>query len=462
MKKSELTFRVSLVPLDYLAALIAGWLAYGLRFGLVAEVRPVLFQLTPERFAAVNALVALGAVVALALGGAYTLRSGRRALDEIRRVFLGCTVALAAATFLVFLRVELFSSRFMVLVMWGLALVLVGLVHLSVRAVQRAAYRRGRGVHRCLLVGSDEAADALATALAANPAYGLAVVRRVPALDNSLVISLRELHQQLQLDEIIMADTSASSAAVLQVKQYCDSYQLTFRYVASLLQAQSLSIDIETIGGLPVVEVLRTRLAGWGRVFKRAFDLMLGLLAALVALPFGLIIAACIKLNTPGPVLVGLPRVGADGRTFRVFKFRSMIKDAHLLKNDLIDRNERSDGPLFKLSRDPRVTSVGSFLRRFSIDEWPQVLNVLAGSMSLVGPRPHEPGEVERYDQSARKLLAIKPGITGLAQISGRSSLKFADEVRLDTFYVENWTPWLDLQIILKTPGVVIGGREAV
>ncbi len=462
MKKSELSFRVSLVPLDYLAALAAGWLAYVLRFGPVADVRPVLFQLPPEKFMAINALVALGAVVALALGGAYSLRSGRRALDELRRVLLGCTVALAGATFLVFLRVELFSSRFLVLGMWGLALVLVSIVHLSVRAAQRAADRGGRGVHRCRLVGSDESADVLAAALAANPAYGLAVVRRAAALDDALVASLPQLHAELRLDEVVVADAAAPAAAVLQAKRYCDSYQLTFRYVASLLQAQSVNVDIETIGGMPVVEVLRTRLAGWGRVFKRCFDIVLGLLGAVVALPFGLVIALAIKLDSSGPVLVGLPRVGADGRTFRVLKFRSMVKDAHLMKPQLENLNERSDGPLFKLAHDPRVTRVGAFLRRTSLDEIPQVLNVLAGSMSLVGPRPHEPGEVARYDYAARKLLAIKPGITGLAQISGRSSLKFADEVRLDTFYVENWSPWLDLQILVKTPAVVFSGREAV
>lgn len=462
MKKSELSFRVSLVPLDYLAALSAGWLAYGLRFGPVADVRPVLFQLPPERFATINALVALGAVAALALGGAYSLRPGRRAVDELRRVFLGCTVALAAATFLVFLRVELFSSRFLVLGMWALALAMVSVVHLAVRAAQRAAYRRGRGVHRCLLVGSDESADVLAAALAGNPAYGLAVARRSPALDEALVASLPQLHAELKLDELVVAEPAASPALLLQAKRYCDSYQLTFRYVASLLQAQSVNVDIETIGGLPVVEVLRTRLAGWGRVYKRSFDTVLSLLGALVALPFGLVIALTIKLDSSGPVLVGLPRVGADGRTFRVLKFRSMVRDAHLMKEQLASQNERSDGPLFKMAHDPRVTRVGAFLRRTSLDEIPQLLNVLAGTMSLVGPRPHEPGEVARYDYEARKLLAIKPGLTGLAQISGRSSLRFADEVRLDTFYVENWSPWLDLQIILKTPAVVLGRREAV
>jgi lipopolysaccharide/colanic/teichoic acid biosynthesis glycosyltransferase len=139
-----------------------------------------------------------------------------------------------------------------------------------------------------------------------------------------------------------------------------------------------------------------------------------------------------------------------------------MVCDAQNMKEQLVHLNERTDGPLFKVKHDPRVTCVGRVLRRYSLDELPQLLNVILGQMSLVGPRPHEPGEVARYDDASRRLLTIKPGITGLAQISGRSALKFADEVRLDMYYVENWSPFLDVQILLKTPAVVLSGREAV
>jgi exopolysaccharide biosynthesis polyprenyl glycosylphosphotransferase len=461
MKKSELTFRALLVPLDLLATMAAGWFAYALRFGPVRDLRPVLFELPFEKFIVLDAAIAVLTVVALALGGAYSLRPGRRAVDEIRRVFLGCTVALAAASFLVFLRIELVSSRFIVLTGWAAALVLVTTVHLVVRSLQRAAYRAGRGIHRCLVIGSDEATAALVAALGANPSYGLQVVDRRVASDE-LVSQLAELHSQHRLDEIIVADVGVAPTLVLALKDYSDSYQLTFRYVASLFQAQVVNTDIETIAGLPVVEVLKTRLSGWGKVFKRGFDLVLALVGSIILLPFAIVLGVIIKMNSQGPILVGLDRVGANGKTFRLWKFRSMVNNAHSMKPQLAELNERTDGPLFKVSHDPRVTSVGKFLRRYSIDELAQLLNVIAGQISLVGPRPHEPGEVARYDSASRKLLAIKPGITGLAQISGRSSLKFSDEVRLDMYYVENWSPLLDVQILLKTPFVVFSGREAV
>ena len=462
MKKSELTFRALLVPLDFAAVLVAGWFAYALRFGPVRDLRPVLFELPLEKFIFLDAGVAIITIVALALGGAYSLRPGRRAADEVRRVFLGCTVALAAASFLVFLKIELISSRFIVLIGWVATLVLVTTVHLVVRALQRLAYRHGRGIHRCLVIGSDEATTVLTAALAISPSYGLAVVERAATVDDQLLGNLPALQQQYHLDEIIMADVSVAPNLVLRLKSYCDSYQLTFRYVASLFQAQSVNTDIETIAGLPVVEVLPTRLAGWGKVFKRGFDLAVALISSLIILPFGIIIGIIIKLDSTGSVLVNLHRVGANGQTFKLWKFRSMVSDAHLLKERLTNLNERVDGPLFKVSHDPRVTRVGRVLRRYSLDELPQLLNVILGQMSLVGPRPHEPSEVARYDDASRRLLTIKPGITGLAQISGRSALKFTDEVRLDMYYVENWSPFLDMQILFKTPAVVLSGREAV
>jgi len=161
-------------------------------------------------------------------------------------------------------------------------------------------------------------------------------------------------------------------------------------------------------------------------------------------------------------MIVKLERIGADGKRFKLYKFRSMIKDAHKMKKELIDFNERADGPLFKMQADPRITKFGKFIRKYSLDELLQLLNVIFGSMSLVGPRPHEPQEVAKYQVSDKKLLAIKPGITGMAQVSGRSDLSWQEEVRLDTYYVENWSLSLDIQILLKTPRAVLGKRQAV
>jgi lipopolysaccharide/colanic/teichoic acid biosynthesis glycosyltransferase len=178
--------------------------------------------------------------------------------------------------------------------------------------------------------------------------------------------------------------------------------------------------------------------------------------------PILIMLSLLILIDSGWPILVGLPRVGKNGRLFIMYKFRSMIKGADKLKPHLMPYNERADGPLFKMSNDPRVTRLGKFLRRLSLDELPQLWNVLLGQMSLVGPRPHEPSEVAKYKNHQRRLLNIKPGITGLGQVSGRSSLSFEDEVKLDTFYVENWSLWQDLVILIKTLVVVWQKKEAV
>jgi exopolysaccharide biosynthesis polyprenyl glycosylphosphotransferase len=209
------------------------------------------------------------------------------------------------------------------------------------------------------------------------------------------------------------------------------------------------------------VRIINTSLEGWGKIFKRIFDLVLSFLL----LPFFLIlypiVAIFIKLDSKGPVIVKLQRVGEGGKLFYLYKFRSMIENAHQLKKDLLPLSERQ-GPLFKLKNDPRITRVGKFLRRFRIDEVPQIINVLKGDMSLVGPRPHEPEEVEKYLPYQKRLLSIKPGITGLAQISGASDLPFEKEVDLDTYYIENWSLLFDIKILIRTAFKIFFDPSAV
>ncbi|MBI2426659.1 MAG: exopolysaccharide biosynthesis polyprenyl glycosylphosphotransferase, partial [Candidatus Kerfeldbacteria bacterium] len=235
-----------------------------------------------------------------------------------------------------------------------------------------------------------------------------------------------------------------------------------FRYAADLYNTKVTNIEVSTIAGVPIIELKKTPLDGWGRIAKRTGDIVLAFIGMIVLSPFFLLIALVIRLDSRGPVFVRLPRVGESGRLFHIVKFRSMIAGAHAMKSELLEYNERKDGPLFKMKNDPRVTRIGRMLRRTSIDELPNLMNVLTGQMSLVGPRPHEPEEVKRYERHERKLLSIRPGITGMAQVSGRADLSFAEEVQLDTFYIENWSPRLDLLIFVRTLMVVIRGRASV
>jgi len=178
--------------------------------------------------------------------------------------------------------------------------------------------------------------------------------------------------------------------------------------------------------------------------------------------PVLLLVAFVVRLHSPGPIIITLTRIGERGKPFVLYKFRSMVNNAESLKEKLLPYNERKDGPLFKMANDPRITSVGKFIRKTSIDELPQLINVLQGKMSLVGPRPHEPQEVARYTHQQKKLLTIKPGMTGMAQISGRSDLAFAQEAQLDIYYIENWSLLLDIRILLMTPSAVLMRKGSI
>lgn len=193
---------------------------------------------------------------------------------------------------------------------------------------------------------------------------------------------------------------------------------------------------------------------------KRAFDIVVAALLLLILSPIFLVIAIWIKIDSPGSVFYASKRVGTRNSVFGLLKFRSMVVNAEKLKEQLLAQNERQDGPMFKMKNDPRVTRSGRFICKWSIDELPQLWNVIRGEVSLVGPRPHEPHEVAQYQKHHKRLLDIKPGVTGMAQVSGRSDLVFEDEVRLDTYYIEHWSLWLDIKIMLQTPRAVLAIRK--
>jgi len=196
-------------------------------------------------------------------------------------------------------------------------------------------------------------------------------------------------------------------------------------------------------------------------VIKRTADVLGSILALVIFSPILLVIAFAIKWETDGPVLVRLRRV-SQNKEFYLLKFRSMVKNAEELKPFLKEWNERNDGPLFKIKNDPRVTVVGKFIRRYRLDELPQFVNVLKGDISLVGPRPHQPDEIAKYEKHHKKVLSIKAGVTGLAQVSGSSDLPFEEEVSLDSFYIENWSLIQDIKILLKTGVKMLLDRSAV
>ncbi len=470
MKKSELAFTALLVPLDFLLVFAAALTAHNLRFRAFAALRPVVFEIPLPQFMAFSAVVAAVFVLCFALAGLYAVSGSRRIKSEVSRIFLASSAGIMAVIVLIFFKGELFSSRFIVLAAWLLSLLYVATGRVLVRLGQRLLLRAGVGIHRVAVVGgADRTTELLVGEFSKNPAMGYLVVTRVKAFDDAAERDLDAAAGLGALDEIIVTDPDIDRASLARILGFAQSHHVTFRYSADLLATHAKNIEIGAIAGVPIVEIKGTRLDGWGRIFKRVFDILASSVLIVLASPIMLAAAIAIKLDSKGPVLFTrlddgtfVTRVGEHGRPFRYFKFRSMRPGTHNLRyGELSHLDTRKDGPLVKLKDDPRVTRVGKFIRKYSIDELPELFLVLAGRMSLVGPRPHLPEEVAKYDSRQRRVLTVKPGITGMAQVSGRADLTFDEEVRLDTFYIENWSPWLDLAILVRTPIVVIARKGA-
>lgn len=462
MNKSELTFSALLVPLDYLVVFLAGLAAYGLRFSsALEEILPVLYEIPFEDYLPIVLIASLIWVLIFALSGLYNIKTTRRMVEEFSKIFLACSTAFLIIIIFIFFQRELFSSRFIILSGWLLSIIFISIERFIIRSIQHRLLKKGIGAHRVIVLGQDQTTDRIIQEINNNPALGYKIVNQAKVEDDEDIRRVRTTLEGSLIDEVIQADPNIQKELVLKVIDLCNENHLTFKYAANLFETSATNIEVAPLAGIPVVEIKRTPLDGWGKILKRAFDLILALMFLILLTPLFIIVAIIIKLDSPGSVFVGLERIGRKGEKFILYKFRSMIKGAHAMKKDLAAYNLRSDGPLFKMKNDPRITRFGKFLRRASIDEFPQFFNVLKGDISLVGPRPHEPEEVNRYQKQHRKLLTIKPGITGMAQVSGRSDLSFREEVKLDVYYIENWSLLLDFQLLLKTPFALISKRSA-
>ena len=460
MKRSELTISVLLIPLDYCAVLAAAALAYSIRFVSLAEALQITAVLPFPAFLRVAGMLAAGWVGILALAGCYTAAARRKWTSEIVRIFLGSTSAFAFILAVIVFSREFFASRFVILAGWFLAIALLLAARLIVRIIERALFTAGIGVHRIVLIGTGRAADALVAAFADRPSLGFRIVRCIPLFTDADAAALALAWKRQEIDEIIDASTPPNLEVLHQLLEFCALHHLPVRYAADVLATHAPRVQLEVFAGIPLVEVSRTRLLGWGRVFKRAGDIIVAAILLVLTSPIMLLVALAVMLDSRGSIFFRQQRVGQAGRPFAFLKFRSMRAGAHGEWTALRAQSDRQ-GPVPKIKDDPRVTRVGRFLRRWSLDELPQLLNVIAGTMSLVGPRPHLPEEVADYAERHRMVLAVKPGITGLAQVSGRADLDFEEEVQLDTHYVERWSPLLDLAILLRTPFAVVRKRGA-
>lgn len=268
----------------------------------------------------------------------------------------------------------------------------------------------------------------------------------------------REMSKRKNIDELWLLQESREEAD--EIASWCNQKHITLCWQPQWQMALS-NVELQLIDGRPLLRAHHTPLDGWGRIGKRLIDIFGAGILLIMLMPVFAIIAAGIKRDSPGGIFYSSKRVGKAGAKFSMHKFRTMIDGADQLKEKLQQQNHRQDGPFFKMKNDPRITSFGRFLRRFSLDELPQLWNVLRGDMSLIGPRPHLPDEIAELSPQLQRILAIKPGISGLAQVSGRSDLPFQQEMQLDLYYIQHWSLVLDGVIFVKSIIVVLGGRGA-
>lgn len=407
----------------------------------------------------------------LHLAGLYRPVARRPLVEEAWNVVLTSSFGMTLFFAMVFLIRGFAYSRALFLMAWAMATIALVATRLGTRLVLALLRQRGIGIRRVLVVGGGPLSRAVMHVLTTEPGLHYRLVgfvhndtprdlgrfKCLGTLDD-----LAELVRSYQVDEVIVALASAHHETVSDIAQQCRNEGVVFKLVPDLVELSlSLSqVDVEALRGIPVIGMREVSIQGLNQFIKRALDVAVSGLAIWVLSPLWLCIALAVKLDSPGPVYFTQTRLGKNGKPFYARKFRSMHINAEDLLPDLLNKNEAT-GPIFKMRHDPRVTRVGRWLRRASLDELPQLWNVLRGDMSMVGPRPPLPSEVMQYEEWHKKRLTVAPGMTGLWQVSGRSELPFDEMVLLDIYYIENWSLGLDFEVVLRTLPAVLSGRGA-
>ncbi len=479
MRRSEIAFGIVKIPVDFLMTLLAFIIGYYLRT-LPNLIPGIKLELDLTQFTPLNEYLhfSTGAAVLLlflfVINGMYALKSSVKISKEIGKVVvLTATWVLLIIAYFFVIR-EFPFSRLALGYSWLLTIIFVAGGRIIIHYVQRLLLTFGIGQRRVVFLGMNRVSEELYKYFKKDRHFKLLGVVDEYEKESKLkylgtLKDLENIIKKQKVEEIIQTKSDISKTDAGNILEFCRAHHVLYHFVPDLVQVQRTNIDIASPNGIPLIYLKPTALDGWGKVVKRLFDIAGSIIGLILFSPIFLITAIAIKIDSKGTILFKylddgsrVKRVGQYGKLFNFYKFRSMHPNTHNMRyTDLAQQNMRKGTPMVKIKNDPRVTKVGKFIRKTSIDELPQLWNVLKGDMSLVGPRPHLPEEVEKYEKHHKFALTIKPGVTGLPQISGRSDLNFEKEIKLDTYYIENWSLWMDIKIILKTFAVVFRGGAA-
>lgn len=463
MKKIDLVIGVLRIPLDFVFTFLALILAYQARLDWLS-VTPFPEGVVQPSDTEVRNLALVASVILVVIffiTGRYSFPPHWKIFREIKGLILSVFVWLGVILSALFFFREDFFSRLIIIYAVLFVILFLALERVIIYFATRKLHSVGVGRERLVLIGKNKVADEIVNFYKKNKCAE--VVKILGKTD------LKNFEKSLKNIDSVIQTIDLPEKESLKIIDLCQWHQVNYSFVPDSLSLERGS-NVETfwIEAVPVVSLKMTPLDGWGRVVKRGIDLVGSIFGLIVFSPLFLLIAILIKLDSSGPVFFSrLPngekvkRIGRNGRKINFLKFRTMRHNSHNERYKKLAKKSHRKGPLVKIKNDPRITRVGKFLRKTSLDELPQLWNVFMGELSLVGPRAHLPEEVAKYEPYQRRVLTIKPGITGMAQVSGRSDLEFEDEVRLDTWYIENWSVWLDFKIIVKTVGVVFGGKGA-